>query len=131
MSIANGIEAICEGFGKAPPPQDVAQARADICTGRLSGVPCPHNHKGAFSITAKAAQIIHAQRQRKLELKLAVEGESSLGVCHVCGCALPLKIWFDTETLYNHTDDSTLARFPDFCWLKKECSQLKTPQTTP
>jgi hypothetical protein len=102
MSIINGIDALCEGFGKSPPPQDVAQARADICTGRLNGTPCPNNHRGTFSLTAKAAQIIHAQRQRKLQLELRVDGEESLGVCKTCGCYLPLKVFFDTETIKPH-----------------------------
>lgn len=118
MSIINGIEAILEGFGRNPPAQEIAQNRADVCNGKISGIPCPYNHRGGFSLTAKAAQIIHAQRQRKLELKLVVEGEQSLGVCKVCGCYLPLKVWFDSETIRNHTTDETFAKFPDYCWIK-------------
>lgn len=125
MSIVNGAQAILEGFGEDPPPQDVAQGRADICTGRLSGVPCPHNHQGGFSLTAQASAFIHAQRQRKLELKLAVEGESALGVCKVCKCFLPLKVWYSTRVIYDHTEDATIAKFPPFCWIKKELNTLK------
>lgn len=127
MSIINGAEAILHGFGKQPPPQESAQARADICSGRLSGTPCPNNHKGSFSLTAQASAIIHAQRQRKLELKLAVEGEESIGVCRICGCYLPLKVWFDTATIYEYTTDYTLEKFPSFCWIKQECNNHKTP----
>lgn len=126
MSIINGAKAICEGFGESPPPQELAQARSDVCTGRFSGAPCPYNHKGGFSLTAQASAIIHAQRQRKLELKLTVEGESALGVCKVCRCYLPLKVWFSTQVIYDHTEDTTLSKLPDFCWLKKECQQLTT-----
>jgi hypothetical protein len=129
MSIVSGAKAIYEGFGDSPPPQEVAQARSDVCTGRLSGTPCKYNHTGGWSITTKAAQVIHSQRQRKLELKLSVDGEDALGVCKVCRCYLPLKIWYDIERIYEHTTDSTLASFPDFCWIKKACQSLKT--TTP
>ena len=125
MSAISGIEAILEGFGKHPPSQETAQNRADICTGRINGVPCPNNHKGGFSLTAQASSVIHAQRQRKLDLKLSVDGEGALGVCKVCKCYLPLKVWFDTQTIYNHTTDETLAQFPDFCWVKQECNHLK------
>ncbi len=118
MSLVNGVEAILEGFGKNPPSQEVAQNRADICTGRINGVPCPYNHRGGFSLAASASAIIHAQRQRKLELKLSVDGEASLGVCKVCGCYLPLKIWFDSETIRNHTTDEAFAKFPSYCWIK-------------
>ena len=124
MSLVNGAKAIIEGFGENPPPQEVAQARSDICTGRLSGVPCPNNHTGGFSLTATASQVIHAQRQRKLELNLAVEGEGSLGVCKVCKCYLPLKIWYHIATINDHTPDSTLANFPSFCWIKQGCQPL-------
>lgn len=119
MDIVNGAEAILHGFGQAPPPQEIAQARADVCTGRLSGKPCAYNHKGGFNLTAQASAIIHAQRQRKLELKLSVEGEKSLGICRVCGCYLPLKVWFDDQTIVDYTTDETFNRFPDFCWIKK------------
>lgn len=118
MSLVNGVKAILEGFGESPPSQEVAQARSDICTGRLSGTKCPNNHQGGFSLTTKAAQVIHAQRQRKLELKLAADGESSLGVCKVCGCYLPLKVWYDSQTITNHTSDEQFAKFPSFCWIK-------------
>lgn len=124
MSLASGIDAILEGFGRNPPSQEVAQNRADICDGRLSGVPCPYHHKGSFSLTAQASAIIHTQRQRKLELKLAVDGEDALGVCKVCKCYLPLKIWYDSETITRHTTDETFSKFPPHCWIKR----LKTPQ---
>lgn len=126
MSIINGAHAILEGFGEAPPSQEVGQSRADSCIRGNNGNKCPFNHTGAFSITAKASQIIHAQRQRKLELKLTVDGEASLGVCKICSCFLPLKVWYDIKTIYDHTEDATLAKFPDWCWIKRECSQLKT-----
>lgn len=126
MSFISGAQAILEGFGEAPPSQEVAQTRANSCLHGDSGKKCPFNHTGGFSITAKASQVIHAQRQRKLELKLAVDGEESLGVCKVCSCFLPLKIWYDIETIYGHTEDATLAKFPDHCWIKQECSQLTT-----
>lgn len=131
MSIINGAEAILDGFGKSPPSQELAQERADSC---LKGAPpdqntgskkCPYNHLGGFSITAKASELIHAQREKKLALKLRVEDEEGLGVCKVCKCFLPLKVFYDIETIYGHTEDSVLASFPDWCWIKRECQKLQ------
>lgn len=127
MDIINGAAALVEGFGKEPPDQGTCQHRADICTGRLSGVPCPHNHRGAVSLTVKVAQAVHAMRQLKLERKLNVEGESALGVCKVCGCDLVTKVFYDPVTIHNHTTDETLSKFPGFCWIKKEIEQIKHP----
>lgn len=130
MGLINGIEAILDGFGEKPPSKEVAQARADICTGRLSGTPCPANYLGGWAISDKIAQVIRAQREKKLELNLRVDEEERLGQCTACRCPLFLKVFYDDETIYNHTTD------PDFdkmraanskCWMLEIQKQHQTP----
>lgn len=124
----NGAAALLEGFGDSPPSQEVAQSRANACLHGEEGNPCRFNHRGGFSLTALASSIIHAQRQKKLELNLRVEGEENLGVCRVCSCYMPLKVWLSTKILFDHTDDSAIQRFPDWCQIKKELLQCQKPQ---
>ena len=117
----NGVDAIIEGFGKQPPSQEHAQARADVCK------TCPKNYTGGWLISDKAARIIHAQRQKKLEMKLKVEGEEKIGNCLVCECNLPLKVFFDIHTIFHHTSDAMMSRLQSAnpnCWIVTECLQL-------
>lgn len=117
--IINGAEAILDGFGRTPPSQSVAQARADVCTGHATGFPCPANYRGGWAVSTEIARVLHAQRQKKLELKLEVERENQLGTCEKCKCFLPLKIWYDDDTIYNHTADTTFQAMKQInpaCW---------------
>lgn len=119
-----GAKAIVDGFGKSPPPRELAQKRSDICTkGFEGGKPCPYNYLGAWSITSRIAEMIHKQREIKLQLKLQVDGEEKLGVCEVCGCPMMLKVWYDAETIWNHTSDAAYSKYPSWCWLQKEKPQ--------
>lgn len=122
----HGVEAILEGFGRCPPPQEVAQARANVC------MECPANFKGAWSISTAIASVIHAQRQKKLEMKLRVDGEDKLGTCTVCRCPLFLKVWYDFATIYGHTTDQMfddLRKANRNCWQVKELEQHHTNPT--
>lgn len=127
MGLINGAHALMDGFGEAPPAQEVAQARADVCrfSGRDNeGKPCgcPHNHLGGWNFTAKMAAAIHVQRERKLQLRLRVEGEEQLGMCKLCGCFLPLKVFWSEEGIYSHTSDQDFAKFAAAwpqCWMNE------------
>ncbi len=116
----NGASALLEGFGKEPPSQEVAQARSDVCTGRLTGHPCKANYLGGWAISSEIARVIHAQRQKKLQLHLEVQGESTLGTCKVCRCPLALKVWYDAETIRSHTTDDKFDQLKETnpqCWI--------------
>jgi hypothetical protein len=122
--VINGAEALLDGFGKAPPPQEVAQARADVClhSGK-DGTHCPHNHVGKWSATAEVGRVIQAQREKKLHLKLRVDGEEGLGICKICSCPVFLKVFYDWQTIYGHTTDEQFAAFRSkwpACWMIKE-----------
>jgi len=131
MSITDtlhGAEALLAGFGKTPQSKEVAQARADVClhSGKdKEGNPakCPHNHLGGWSITTEASRILQAQREKKHQLNLRVDGEEGLGVCRICKCFLPLKVFYDWESIYSHTTDEMFNQFKNqwpSCWMVKE-----------
>lgn len=129
VEIANGAKALLDGFGEAPPPQAVSQARADICSGRLSASKCPANFLGGWAVTTEIARAIHAQRQKKLELNLSVQGEERLGTCTACRCALFLKVHYDSATIYNHTTDETFNKMRSAnpqCWIAALQNQHQT-----
>lgn len=119
----SGVEAAVEEFGKEPPSQELRQSRADVCTGRLTGKPCPKNYLGAWRVTDIAAKIIKGQLERKRDLALKVEGEDKLGQCEACNCPLFLKVHYNFETIYGHTADSVFEKLhaanPE-CWQWKE-----------
>jgi hypothetical protein len=107
------------GRGLRPVASGESQYRADICTGRTSGRPCPFNRDG-FKFIASAARIIHRQVEYKNHLRLRVEGEENLKTCAICLCHLPLKVHVPLQEILNHTDPEKLAEFsakqPE-CWM--------------
>lgn len=128
--LTNGAEALLEGFGKTPPSKEVAQARADVClhSGK-DGTHCPHNHVGGWTVTTAIGAVIQAQREKKHQLKLAVDGEEGLGVCKICRCPMFLKIFYDWDTIYSHTTDDKFREFREkwpSCWMVKELDQHTT-----
>lgn len=109
------------GDGLKPVPRPEAQARADICTGRLSGRPCPKNQPGS-RLFGFAARRIQSFVERKNELKLEVEGETKLESCAVCLCDLKLKVHVPMPHILHGTPDSMLLKFdeqaPPDCWMR-------------
>lgn len=112
-----------EWLGEGAQPDPRAQDRADVCTGRLSGKPCPNNYLGRWLIPEAIAGTVKGIIEAKNHHKLSVEGESELGWCEVCNCKLSLKVHVPPQTILNHTPAETLEKFPDFCWLKIESKQ--------
>jgi len=110
--------------GFIPVAQEEAQARGDICTGRLSGNPCPHNQRRDIDFNSIVGKIVKAHIERKNGMNLSIENEPGLGVCMVCRCHLPLKIHTPMDTLLGCMDSETLSKFPAFCWMKQ---QTQTP----
>lgn len=127
-AIATGAEILAEwlGDGGEPVSSDRSQARADVCTGRSSGKPCVYNVQGHFPVTTAIAHAIHEQRKKKTQLKLEVAGESELGTCGICQCHMPLKIHVPIKTIYGHTGDEMIKRFPAHCWIPQEIEKFKT-----
>lgn len=94
-----------------------AQDRADICTGRLSGDPCPLNVHWIFN------QQVGAGIKRIVELKnmmnLRVLGEKKLQVCSGCGgCALKPKVWMELKTILPGEEEK--GKLDKRCWLLHE-----------
>jgi hypothetical protein len=43
-----------------------------------------------------------------------------LGMCRVCGCCLPLKVWTPAAVLKRHVTPKQLNNAPSFCWMRRE-----------
>lgn len=109
------------GEGLKPVETALAQRRADVCSGRISGVPCPHNNPG-FKPVETIAQIIRAWSEKKNEMTLTVQGEDKLHSCDVCYCHLPTKIFVPMETIVGQTPQAMFDKFaseaPEGCWMR-------------
>lgn len=106
------------GEGGNPVAAELAQNRADVCTGRKTGVPCPFNEDG-FAPVEAVAGIIKSQVEKKSDLKLAVEGGGRLKTCTQCMCHLPLKVHVPMNFILAHTKPETLdkiRRQKADCW---------------
>lgn len=120
-------------FGEGGHPDPRAQDRGDVCSGRLSGNPCPYNYRGGWIVPKKVADTIRRFVEIKNHLKLRVEGEERLGHCEVCQCELSFKIHYPLNVIMNHTSAEEYAKFPPnaehpefHCWLKTEAGEQPT-----
>lgn len=96
---------------------ELAQARGTICS------TCPLN------ITANwwerlskepIAEVIKKWIEIKDNARIGVPIEKELGVCNVCGCVLRLKCHEPIKYISEHTEESMMKEFPDYCWITKE-----------
>lgn len=126
---SNGVRICVDwlGAGGMTVPQEQAQARADVCTGRLSGTPCPKN-VAPITIEKEVAESIKRLVEIKRHVKLHVQGERKLMSCGVCCCHLPTKIWTPLEHIMRYTEMSELNDFVDGCWLRTENGLKSTTQ---
>lgn len=126
---ATGVAVLADwlGDGLQPVPEEQAQVRSDICTGRLNGSACPKNQQSGWRVTMAVAQNIHAQMAKKSEAGIKVEGEDQLGTCQACGCHLKLKVHVPFRHIHAHTSDEQMSKFPDFCWIQRELKENQIP----
>lgn len=102
------------GAGGRPVPLAVAERRAGVCSG------CTQNDRGDWTrfFTQGASEIIRKQIELKNDLKLTTSKDAELKVCDVCTCPLQLKVWVPIEHILQHTDEATMAKLPEHCWVK-------------
>lgn len=112
-----GISIITEWLGDGGQVADAeeAQARADICTGRLSGKACDQNDL-SFSVTKPVALAVKRYLEVKNKIRLRVAGERRLGVCRVCTCNLRLLVHEPIDQVRAEMTDEERERLPSFCW---------------
>lgn len=96
--------------------EDEAQDRADICTGRKTGNPCPKN-KEDFQLAEDIAAFFKQHVELKNKMQLRVQGEKQLYTCAGCGCPLKTKVWL--EWRYVKPDAEEKNKFDQRCWLLK------------
>lgn len=103
-------------------PREVAQSRADICTGRLSGDKCPQNIE-VSKIRNGISGFIRNLVERKIGTRHIIRRCWELKTCSGCGCPLRTKILVPLDKL--QLDESVLRQFDDRCWMRKEFNQTK------
>lgn len=118
---AAGMAVLKEWLGDGLQSVDakLANSRAKTCSC------CPENIHGNWWAGAAGvvAEAIRLHLHFKDSADVWVEDEDKLGTCDVCLCHLPLKVWCPIEHIKNHTTESQLEHFPDFCWIKKEINE--------
>ena len=107
------------GEGGVIVDKELSQDRADVCTGRITGVACPMNKIG-FSFGGEAGKLIHKIIEIKNGYDIRVKGEKALGVCEACSCDLKTKVHVPMSYLQSHTTEAEAKEFPPICWQRTE-----------
>jgi len=117
----NGAQLVMDwlGSGGKTVSQELAQGRSDVCTGRLSGRPCPENVHESF-MAESAGEAIRHLVQIKNDALLRVDGELHLGGCAICKCHMRTKIWTPMEQILKYTEKDEMLTHPIHCWIRKE-----------
>jgi hypothetical protein len=116
--------------GFKPVAQEVAQARSDVCMGRISGNPCPFNQDKKIDLNSPVASVILSHIESKNQMRLTVEGEDKLNICMICNCVLKLKVFVPLDTLTGRMDAATISKFQTEyppCWMNKPATQTPAP----
>lgn len=97
-------------------PKEQAEARATVCAG------CNQNGKGDWRtfFTEPAAMLLSRQLSAKNSMKLETTKDDQLGVCEVCACPLPLKVWSPLEYALRKMSDKAKSELPEWCWMRTE-----------
>jgi len=94
----------------------LAAKRGEICAG------CPKNSQQAFGsfFTQPASERLQKMVEARTDLKLATPSDEKLGVCEVCLCPMKLKAHVPLADILSRTKPTTMAEFPDHCWIKRQ-----------
>jgi len=112
--------------GSKPVSLAQSQSRADVCTGRVSGVPCPR-HVQSWNYNLATQTVIRLEMEKRAKAGRKLEGEANLKTCNVCGCWLPLKADVPFITIWKYTSDAMFDQFPKDtpCWITQERKESK------
>lgn len=104
------------GEGGEPVMHRKAEERALVCIG------CAENRDKFWWESAKSAlaTAIKWHLSVKNRMNLNIPHEKELGVCAVCKCTLPLKIWAPIGVVASHLKEKDKKKFPAICWIKNE-----------
>lgn len=108
------------GEGLTPVDQALAEQRAQVCRS------CRENVEPGWwdRVKLAVAEIIRKEIEIKRKMGVRVEDEETLAMCSVCGCCLILKIHVPLHHIKAHTPEDTMAKFPPWCWIKKELAGI-------
>jgi hypothetical protein len=96
--------------------QNLANARGAVCAS------CYYN----VGVSGTCASCGHLQNLASAFTKGRVtSADSYLKACAVCQCSLRVKVWTPIESIAAGTPETSLPRYPDFCWIRKEMAEYR------
>ena len=109
------------GEGVAVRPEHAA-GRASVCLFGREGMECFYHHSAHWWEIFKSpiADAIKRQIELKASMSLTTPHDKELKMCSACGCCMAVKIWVPIQHIKAHTPDFMLAKFPSFCWQRRE-----------
>jgi hypothetical protein len=95
--------------------QALANSRGDICSRCWNNVQIGGLCAACQHLQNLAARFTGGRK---------TTSDSFLKACAVCKCSLQVKVWTPIESIDKGTPD--LSPYPDFCWIKKELTALRS-----
>lgn len=113
QQIIDGTSTLLDWFikGRKRVEKEESERRIKICAA------CPFNQEIEGCTTCnlnRLHQIVNA-----IVGDGAIEGESHIKACAICGCSLRAKVRIPLDVLQAHIDSTVNSNFPDFCWVKR------------
>jgi hypothetical protein len=110
------------GDGGVPVPHHIAERRAKICE------ICPLNVEPNWAqrnITNPIAKTMLRWIAYKNQLGLHTSVEKDLNICKACGCDTSVKVFTPIQHIRAHTNEETLNKYHNACWVPQEMGQSK------
>ena len=115
------------GDGGKPVERMLAEKRLSICLHGNDGKACKLNVEPRWwerEFVNPVAEAIRSELELKNSMNLHLPNEENAGMCKICGCCLLLKPWTPIDHIKKNTDEITLSKAPDFCWMRTESKNL-------
>lgn len=130
--VAAGVRTLVNWLDDGAPTvaQELANARAAVCTGGAAGEPCPMNNREAGWLekyfTVPAQNAIKSKVEQKRAMKLETPMDDRMGVCTACDCPLSLKVWLPLDHILSKMPKESYDALHENCWIKRR-DQPPTP----
>jgi hypothetical protein len=117
-SVAAGGSVLVEWLrdGAEAVPKELATKRAAVCA------ECPKNGKGDFTrwFTVPVSEAIHAEIERKNQMRLSTPFDDRIEVCEACLCPLKLKVHMPINRIRDNLPAESHRDLDPSCWIPRE-----------
>lgn len=113
-TVVSGTRNLISWLASGAPQVDdeLADARSGVCKD------CPYNALPSGCFSCNSAELLNLiESASKAE---PTKWHSYLNACHICGCALKVKIRIPAALLRANLSADKLALFPVWCWMRTE-----------